>query len=234
MPILETCLSPEQIHLYELEGKTVVIADILRATSCMVAGKASGVKELVPVKEIEETVPYAQKGFLRAGERLGTPIEGFDLGNSPHDYIEKGREGASIVMTTTNGTKAIRLSEKAEKIYVGAFLNLSAVAEAVKNENRDTVLFAAGWRGRFSLEDSLFAGALATKLECSFEVNDDATLAMADLFKRYQDNLWELMKDGNHVGRLKKLEQERDLELCFTIDKFPVTTQVINGKVEVV
>jgi len=231
MPQLETCLSPEQIHLYDLEGKTVVIADILRATSCMVAGKAAGLKELVPVMEIEETIAYRQKGFLRAGERLGKPIEGFDLGNSPHDYIEKGREGASIVMTTTNGTKAIRMSERAEKVYVGAFLNLSAIAEAIRKEHRDTVLFAAGWRGRFSLEDSLFAGALAAKLEGSFEVDDDATLAMVALFKQYEHNLWELMQFANHVGRLKKLAQQRDLELCFSVDKFPVTTQVVEGKV---
>ncbi len=231
MPTLETCLSPDQIHLYNLNGKTVVIADILRATSCMVAGVASGLKELVPVMEIEETVAYTEKGFLRAGERMGEQLSGFDLGNSPYDFMEAGKNGQSIVMTTTNGTKAIRLSEKAEKQYIGAFLNLSALVSQLRKEENDVLLFCAGWRGRFSLEDSLFAGALAFELHALFEVDDDATLAMAELYAQHHHDLYRFVKGGSHVGRLTRLGQQRDLELCFTIDRFPVLVQVENGKV---
>ncbi|MCU0391417.1 MAG: 2-phosphosulfolactate phosphatase, partial [Thermoflexibacter sp.] len=128
MKKIEICFSPNLLNLYNLAGKTVVIVDILRATSCMVAGLGSGVSSIVAVANLDECLALRAEGFVCAGERNGHRVEGFDLGNSPFEYMTTQVQGRKIAMTTTNGTQALVLSQSASQIVIGSFLNLSFLA----------------------------------------------------------------------------------------------------------
>jgi 2-phosphosulfolactate phosphatase len=226
---LETCLSPDLLHLHALEGKIVVVVDILRATSCMVSGLATGVDKIVPVTSFEQCIPYMEQGFLSAGERGGAKLEGCHMGNSPFEYMSDAAKGRSVVMTTTNGTKAIHLSKGAYRIVAGAFLNLPALAHALGQSGRDVVICCAGWQGRFSAEDTLFAGALAIALEGTHSTDCDATEAAKVLYRQAQDNLEAALRQTAHAKRLGRLGVEKDMGFCATIGMFNIIP-VLHGE----
>ncbi|MEN7551193.1 2-phosphosulfolactate phosphatase [Rapidithrix thailandica] len=219
---LEVCLSPALVDLHELEGKIVVVIDILRATSCITAGLATGVEKIVPVATIEETLSYRQKGFLVAGERNGKKIEGFDLGNSPFNYMARECQGKSVVITTTNGTQAIKKSLPAKEIIIGSFLNLSAIVKYLQHKQEDIVLFCAGWKNRFNMEDTLFAGAVAEQLAQEVEMNCDASLAARQLFLQAREDIAGFLQNSSHVKRLGRLNGAEDVQFCSKIDKFDI------------
>jgi 2-phosphosulfolactate phosphatase len=222
MQKLSTCFSPHLLNLYSLEGKIVVIVDILRATSSMVAGLGSGVQSILPVATLEECYALRGEGYLCAGERNGHKVVGFDLGNSPFEYIDEVVKGKKIAMTTTNGTQALVMSKSATQIVIGAFLNLTFLANYLKKQNHDVLIVCAGWKGKFCIEDTLFAGALAEKLEHDFESNDDSTLAALTLYQFSKNNLYEYLLQSSHYKRLSHLEGGKDVDYCISIDKFAV------------
>lgn len=215
-------MSPEMIHLYDLKGKNVVVTDILRATSCMVSGLANGVKSIKPVMTLEECQSLRSKGYIGAAERNGAKVEGFEIGNSPYSYMEASVKGKSVAVTTTNGTVAIEKSKEAERVIIGAFLNLSAVVEYLKNLPEDLLIVCAGWKGRVNLEDTLYAGALAESLKDEFESDSDAVLMSRDLWLDAQNNLLEYVKQSSHVQRLKRLNIEKDIDFCLSKDVFDI------------
>lgn len=226
---LSVCFSPNLLNLYSLEGKIVVIVDILRATSSMVAGLGSGVESIVPVGTLEECRALKSEGYVCAGEREGYRVEGFDLGNSPFEYIGDAVKGKKIAMTTTNGTQALVLSKNAAKIVIGAFLNLSYLATYLKKQSHDVLIVCAGWKGKFCIEDTLFAGALAELLLDTLESNDDSTLAALTLYQSAKNNLYEYLLQSSHYKRLSHLEGGKDVAYCIEIDKFAVVP-VWNGR----
>ncbi|WP_020527446.1 2-phosphosulfolactate phosphatase [Flexithrix dorotheae] len=219
---IEVCYSPELIHLYELEGKIVVVTDILRATSSMVAGLGSGVKSIVPVMEVAECDEYGKQGFLTAGERNGIKVPHFNFGNSPFDFMLPENIGKSIAMTTTNGTRAINKSKAAKQVIIGSFLNLNATSAFLKEVSEDIVIFCAGWKGRFSMEDTLFAGALADSLKENANIACDAAIGAITLFKSHEKDLLNFVMQSNHAKRLGKLDVKKDIEFCMEQNKFNV------------
>src|SRR6187549_669332 len=124
---IDVCLSPELMHLYKVHDKTVVVVDILRATSCMTTAFAHGIESITPFAKLEDCLTMKSKGYFTAGERDGKKVDGFDLGNSPFEYMDENLKGKKIAFTTTNGTQAIAKSAGAKEIIIGSFLNLSAV-----------------------------------------------------------------------------------------------------------
>src|ERR1044071_526976 len=126
MKTIEVCVSPEMMHLYDVSDKTVVVVDILRATSCMVTAFAYGVECIVPFADLEDCRAMSKQGYITSGERNGEKVEGFDKGNSPFEYMEEVR-GKKVAFTTTNGTQAISKSMAARDVVIGAFLNLTAI-----------------------------------------------------------------------------------------------------------
>jgi len=233
MPSIETCISPILLPAHTLEGKAVVVTDIFRATSCMVAGIGAGIQEIVPVPAPEACSPFMEKGYLRAGEQNGIKVAGFDLGNSPFEFMEAAKQSAKIVMSTTNGTKAIHAAQAAEHVLIGAFLNLGATAQAVAALNLPLVILCAGWKNRFSLEDTLFAGALSQLLhQLGFTTEDDATLAAQHLFEKASEDLRQYLMGSSHAHRLKKLGIEKDLGYCAQTDLFEVVPTWEHGKVQ--
>src|SRR6185436_16086842 len=114
------------MHLYDVKDRTVVVVDILRASSCMVTAFAHGVGSITPFSNLEECKAMKTKGFITSGERDGKKVAGFDKGNSPFEYMGEDIEEQKIAFTTTNGTLAIEKAKGAKKIIIGSFLNLSS------------------------------------------------------------------------------------------------------------
>ncbi|GAA4844345.1 2-phosphosulfolactate phosphatase family protein [Algivirga pacifica] len=205
------------LPLFDLKGKIAVVVDILRATSCMVTSLATGVEKVIPVSKVEEALAYQGRGPLIAGERGGAKLQGFDLGNSPFEHMNQ--VGKAIVMTTTNGTRAINDAAEAEEVIIGAFLNLSAIKEYLISKTEDVVVVCAGWKNLYSMEDTLFAGALVDALGSDWEM-DDAALAASTLYRSVEGNILGFMQQASHVKRLSGLNAEKDLAFCFEHDKF--------------
>ncbi|WP_439881588.1 2-phosphosulfolactate phosphatase [Pontibacter sp. MBLB2868] len=222
MPSIDVCFSPELLHLYDLKGKAVVAVDILRATSTMVTAFAHGAADIFPVMQLEECRAYAEKGCLTAAERDGVKAEGFDLGNSPFGYMSGKVKDRSVAITTTNGTRAIRMSEAADEVVVGSFLNLQAVADHLESLQLDVLVVCAGWKGKFNLEDTLYAGALVERLQDTFTSENDATLASLYLYQAARHDLTAFLRQSSHVRRLENLEINKDIEFCLQHDTFKV------------
>lgn len=214
MKNIDVCLTPDLLHQYELENKIVVVVDILRATSCMVSGLANGVKEIVPVATLEECKALQETGYLAAAERNGSKAEGFDMGNSPFEYMDEKLKGEKVAVTTTNGTLAISKSLAAKEILIGAFLNLEAVANYLKSKEEDIIVLCAGWKGKFNLEDTLFAGALCHQLKGDFEFACDAPLAAEAMYLTARIDMMKYMEDSSHAKRLAKLNVKKDIAYC--------------------
>jgi 2-phosphosulfolactate phosphatase len=230
MPSLEVCLSPELLHLHRLEGKLVIVIDIFRATSCMVAALAEGVDHIHPVASVEECFSLGKQDYIMAGERNGEIVSGFDLGNSPLQYAQREWEGRKIAMTTTNGTLALtKAAVSALEVWIGAFHNLSVLSDAIKKRGVDTLLLCAGWKGKFSMEDSLYAGALAHRLLDTFDSDDDATLATSTLYQQAENRLLEFLKGANHYQRLFHMGVKDDLAFCLMKDRYPIIPVYRNG-----
>lgn len=217
---IEVCYTPDLIHQFDLKGKVVVVIDILRATSCMVAGLNTGVARIKPVASVDECLSLGKQGYLMAGERGGQKIDAFHMGNSPFEYMSDLPKGKKVATTTTNGTKAIKLSADADQILIGAFLNLSALVEKLKALNKDIVLFCAGWKGRYNLEDSLFAGAVCQTMGASAHFSDDATLSALHLYQSMASDLPKYIGMSNHADRLANFGIEKDIAYAALIDEF--------------
>jgi 2-phosphosulfolactate phosphatase len=224
MPTLDICFSPDLLPLYELEGKVVVIVDILRATSTIVTALGEGITHVFPVATLHECAALGhQHTCLTAAERDGLPAHGFDLGNSPFSFLGEGRPhtGRALAISTTNGTIALHRSLAAEHVVIGAFLNLEAVAEFARRQQRDVLVVCAGWKGKFCLEDTVFGGALAARLQPRFDVtSSDATLAALHLYQQAQPDLPAYLLQSAHVRRLNSLEASHDFAFCTQIDTY--------------
>jgi 2-phosphosulfolactate phosphatase len=158
---------PRDVAAEELAGSAVIVIDLLRATTTICHALATGAMEVVPFREIDETLAAAAKAgrekVVLGGERGGKPIAGFDLGNSPAEYSPVRVGGRSVFMTTTNGTRALHHARLARRVLVGAAVNLAAVVASVQDEPRVDIL-CAGTGGQETLEDILCAGAMVERL----------------------------------------------------------------------
>lgn len=229
MKNIDVCLTPDLLHQYELENKIVVVVDILRATSCMVSGLANGVKEIVPVATLEECKTLQEVGYLAAAERNGSKAEGFDMGNSPFEYMDDKVKGEKVAVTTTNGTLAISKSLEAKEILIGAFLNLNAVANYLKNKEEDIIVLCAGWKGKFNLEDTLFAGALCHYLKNDFEFACDAPLAAEAMYLTARQDMMKYMENSSHAKRLAKLNVKKDISYCIKESIYDVVPYLLGN-----
>lgn len=219
MPKIEVCLTPALLDLYAIENSIVVVIDILRATSSITYGIENGAEAIIPVMNVEDCLGYADKGYLLAAERNGAVVEGYDFGNSPFSYTAEKIAGKTVVLTTTNGTKAMHLAqERAHQVIVGSFLNLTSVCDYLKKENKDVLLLCAGWKDNFNLEDTLFAGAVVEQLQNEFTIGDDAGVAALDMYQLAKGDLRGYLKKSSHSHRLIKLNIEEDVQFCLKLD----------------
>jgi 2-phosphosulfolactate phosphatase len=229
MRTIDVCLSPDLMHLYPVQEHSVVVVDILRATSCMTTAFAHGIRSISPFANLNDCLAMKAQDYFTAGERDGKKVDGFDLGNSPFEYMDTLLKGKNIAFTTTNGTQAIVKSLGAAEIIIGSFLNLSAVANHLQKGTRNVIIVCAGWKGKVNLEDTLFAGALVDKLKQFLEPACDAPLAAHRLYLQAKDNMVDYLKDSSHVKRLGRLNIHKDIAFCLTPDQYDVVPVLKNG-----
>jgi 2-phosphosulfolactate phosphatase len=222
MKQLDVCLSPDLLHLHPIENSIVVVTDVFRATSCMVTAFAHDVAQIIPVATVDECRDLQERGYLAAAERDARTVEGFDLNNSPFSYMDERLRGERIAMTTTNGTLAITKSRNAVKVLIGAFLNLTAVADYLRDQPYDVLVVCAGWKGRVNMEDTLFAGALAGLLRDEFRFAEDSTDMAYRLYEQGKSNLLAYVANTSHIRRLQRLGIQKDIAYCLQHDLYDV------------
>jgi len=228
---IEVCFSPQSYPLFHNPDSVVVVIDILRATSAITTAFFNGVAKMIPVATVEEAQKYKENGFLVAAEREGEIVQGFDLGNSPFGYMNHKVKGKTIAITTTNGTQAINAAKGASKIIIGSFLNCDTVIESLRKEKKNVLFLCAGWKNKFNLEDTLFAGAVSEALIYKYGFNSqcDSTIAAIELYKHAKHDLYEFLAYSSHRNRLARLDLERDIRYCLTPNQCPVLP-VMEGK----
>jgi 2-phosphosulfolactate phosphatase len=223
MKKIDVCLTPELLHLHNLDHSIVVVADIFRATSCMVTGLAHGIESITPVATVEECSDLQKQGYIAAAERNAQKVEGFELDNSPFSYMSSYLSGQSIAMTTTNGTLSIaKAKSQAVKVLVGAFLNLEAVAQYLKSQSYDVLVLCAGWKGLTNLEDTLYAGALVEALKNEYIVAEDSAMMAQRLYIQAQDDLLGFVANSSHVRRLQRLGIQKDISFCLQKNQYNI------------
>lgn len=227
---VEVCFSPNDYPLYKNDHEIVVVIDVLRATSAIVAGLANGLKSIIPVSTLEEAFEYKSQGYIVAAERGGKVVEGFQFGNSPYSFLNPELKGKSVVLSTTNGTKAINTPEGKE-VIIASLINAQAISEYLKEQKKNVLLLASGWRDKFNLEDTICAGAIADFLLSSgeFTSNEDSSIAAKYLYQSASRNFFGYLKSSSHRRRLKKLNLNEDIKFCLTPNQFNIVP-ILNGK----
>lgn len=218
---IDVCLSPKLIDDYNVQGKIVVVVDILRATSCMVTAFAYGAAAIIPVEHVEDCYSYQHQDYIVAAERDGKVVEGFQFGNSPFSFQQGSIMGKTVVITTTNGTTAIKRSAEAEQIIIGSFLNLTSVANYIIAQEKDVIIVCAGWKFKMNLEDTIFAGALIQKVQPHFSSTNDSTITASILYNQAKYDLFDFITlHSSHYKRLKSLSLDKDILFCLQQDIF--------------
>jgi 2-phosphosulfolactate phosphatase len=217
---IETCFSPAMFPEFRNDEAIVVVVDILRATSAICAAFMNGAKKIIPVATLEEAKDYKDRGYLVAAERDGIVRDFADFGNSPYNFSRERISGKEIVYSTTNGTNCITMAKNSHKVLIGAYLNISALAGYIKEKKHDLLIFCAGWKNKFNLEDTLFAGALAKIVveDKNFATICDSTLASIDLWNTAKDDLTGYIDKAAQRHRLRKNNLDDVIGYCHTFD----------------
>ncbi len=217
---IEVCFTPALYKYFENPDALVVVVDILRASSAICAAFINGVSKIIPVETLEEARGLKEKGYMVAAERDGIVRDFADFGNSPFNFSAERVRGKEIVYSTTNGTQSIHLASSGYKVIIGSFLNISAVAKYIYKAERNVLILCAGWKNKFSLEDTFFAGALVEKLlkyKDFYTICDSASAAL-DLWKIGKNNPLGYIEKAAQRHRLKKNNLDDVLEYCHTHD----------------
>lgn len=237
--------TPAGLEPGALAGRLAVVIDVLRATSSMVTALHHGARAIWPVLEPDDALRlvrergWPRERYLLGGERGSRLIPGFDAGNSPAEYGRDRVEGREIVMTTTNGTRAIHACRGAAAVLVASFLNVAATAAALRErlragDVRGIDVVCAGTRGRFDLCDAACAGAIVDRLEESAGgtlAADDFALACRDVFRANRGDVHALLRRSAHGADLTELGMGADLALCAALDARPIVAALREGAV---
>lgn len=217
---IEVCYSPALFPYYENKDAVVVVTDILRASSAIVTAFMNGVERIIPVGTLEEAKAYKERGFMVAAERDGIVRDFADFGNSPYNFSPDRVQGNQIVYSTTNGTNAINLASTGSQVLIGAYLNISALAGYIRKAGKDLLILCAGWKNRFSLEDTLFAGALSQMVleDDQFFTICDATLGAIDLYEAAHEDMMGYIEKVAQRHRLRKNNLDDVIGYCHESD----------------
>ncbi len=221
---LDVVLTADAILPDQLGGLTVLVVDVLRASTTMIAALANGCAGITPVADPKEARRLARahgaNGALVAGERRGEPIIGFDFGNSPLEFTRDRVGGKTMFFTTSNGTRALLAAREARAVGVAAFVNLTAAAAWAVGEGRDIIVLCAGERGARSLEDHVCAGLLVDRMTTAAPAAQPspAARAAANEGRRYAEDVARLRRDSPWARRLEAAGRGADLAACLRVD----------------
>jgi len=221
-PSITTILSPRLLELYDVSNSIVVIIDVFRATSTIATALYNGANKVIPVDDVEQCIAMGKNlNAITAGERDGKIIPGLQYGNSPAEYYPDFIQGKTLVLTTTNGTKLLHmaLAKGASEVITGSFPNISAVCDHLLQMKKRVILGCSGWKDRFNLEDTLFAGAVIQRLQDYFTINGcDSSLMAENMYGLHKSHLYNFIQKTSHWHRLASYGLEKDLAFCVTED----------------
>lgn len=234
-PTLHTSLSPALLHLYEVSNSIVVIIDVLRATSTITTALYNGARAVIPVDSVARCIDIGKQiAGITAGERDGKIAEGLEYGNSPFEYPREFVDGKTLVLTTTNGTRLLHmaLEKGAGEIITGSFPNLSAVCDHLIEMKQNVILGCAAWRDKVNIEDTLFAGAVITRVRKHFSIRCDSSHMAETMYEKGKKDLFTFLEknDASHYHRLMNLGLEDDIRYCLAADKANVLPIYREGK----
>ena len=221
----------------ENEGRAVVVVDVLRATTAICAAFKSGASTVVPLSSLADLDAMKERGYTIAAERDGRKVENAVCGNSPSEYLMMDLRNKKLAYSTTNGTVTILRAKGCKRLYIGAFVNLRAVADRIVQEtaSESVAILCSGWKNEPCLEDTLFAGALVSELgrkAAEVTLCNDGALMAEHLWNTAKDDLYGFCKSATHVVRLKRLGYDNDVKLalrCNEMDVAPVYDKEIGA-----
>ncbi|NLM37466.1 MAG: 2-phosphosulfolactate phosphatase [Firmicutes bacterium] len=223
-------------------GKTVVVIDVLRATSTIVTALTNGCLAVFPVADPGTAALFRRKlgsGCLTGGERKKLKIPGFDLGNSPLEYTAETVAGQKIILTTSNGTQALLEAEHAAEILIGSFLNAGRTSAHLADKG-EVVFFCAGTAGEPGLEDLLCAGLMIERLLAQgveAELTDAARIGLAayrHLMGQPTADPVAVLYQTQHAKGLAALGFTADISYCAQIDARPCVVRFRDGRITLV
>lgn len=235
---LDVCLSPELIGNFETENTIVVIIDVIRASSTICTAFHYGLEELVTAEKVEDALEYKSKGYIIAGERNGEKLEGFDMGNSPVGFMDPHLQGQKLAISTTNGTRTIKLvtdtigDDSKTEIVVGAFVNYQTLFRHLKPSDKNVLLVCSGWKGDLSIEDTIFAGKLVEDLNrynMFVHTRDSANHARL-IYELAKDDLFGFIMDQSMRFKNKISSLGNDIRYCLKENVTSALPVLENGK----
>ena len=225
--LVEVISTVDEVKQETLFKKTIIIVDVLRTSTTIITALASGAKWIIPVETIGQakTLRNTNSEILLAGDRYSKKIPEFDLGNSPTEFLNRNVENRSIALSTSDGTRAIQKVGKGGNILIGGFLNGESCAQKSIQFKRDILILCVGNRNEFALEDGLAAGYLIDELakasNQSIETNDLAK-SMYGMYKFYEYNLLNIIKQSDTAKRLIQLGYTDDVHFSSSKNKYPI------------
>lgn len=235
---IDVFFTHDGMHESLVEGKLIAVVDVLRVSTTIAYAHSNGCERIVPVESVEMASKLAasldKTVTLLGGEREGRRIDGFDLGNSPLEYTPDVVAGKNIILSTTNGTRAITKARTADDVIVACFVNMSAVLGHIRRAGDKTVgILCAGKQGRFALEDAVCAGMMIDKLAGQGEIDlDDAGVAARLLYLEHRDSIAELVRNCEHGKYLASLGFDKDLDACAAVDSINTLPVVVEGRID--
>lgn len=218
---IEVCFSPALAQFIRIrENALVVVVDILRATTSIVSALTHGAKAVIPVATLDGAKELKAKGFPVAAERDGKVLDFADFGNSAFDFMDGQVRNRKLVFSTTNGTVAIETAKKHGEVALGAFSNISALANWISSQKKNIIILCSGWKNTFCLEDTIYAGALIEKLmeRNPYKIHCDSAAASSDLWKIARPDPKLYADKAIHRERLRKLGVDDVLEFSYRMD----------------
>lgn len=239
--MIYTLSTADEASHYDMHGAVAVVIDVLRATTTMTVALANGAKEILAVSTPSEALALRERlgdNVLLGGERNADKIQDFDLDNSPRSYTSQVVNGKTIVMTTTNGTRAIANASSASRLFIASFLNIDATARLLATCETDIYIICSGTEGHFTLEDGICAGMLLD-LTCFYRSSTEAlpkecndfSHSMRALYLSTSDDVKRLASQGEHFGRLRRKGYGMDIDICFDMTKKLSLIECVEGKI---
>lgn len=226
--IIDVIATAGEVTPERVRGKVACIIDVFRATSVISSAMAHGAREIIPMTEIQDCFDLRDKLLkenpgqktVLAGERKMVLIEGFELDNSPRSFTREKIEGATIIMSTTNGTRALNCANGAEAVFVASMLDATRVCREIEKLGLDVVLICSGRNNRFTLEDGLCAGKMASLLDTPSNQLTDMAWMVKELYIKHKDDLRGALENCFHYHRMLGIGLHNDIEYCLQEDIF--------------
>jgi len=235
---LRVLFTPNNLEELYFTNRTSVVIDVLRATTTIVTALKNGAREVIPVATVDFAMKVSGNNFggmnLLGGERNTKMIEGFNLGNSPLEYKEEIVNGKTVILYTTNGTRAIVKAKFSENLFICCFNNLTAVASHLVTLNKDVEIICSGTNGFFSMEDVVCAGKLIAEMMKAMpdiQLYDSAKASLT-ISKSFGKSILKLLRETEHGKLLLENGFEDDLKYCSKLSNIDTIPYFVSGSIK--